>query len=102
MGGNNLHGIDCSGFVQQLYRDIFGRLIPRTTALQVKSGSPVEKSRLCPGDLVFFRPPYKVRHVGIYLGRGEFAHASTSKGVMISNLTEDYWNRCYWTARRYW
>ncbi len=101
MGGNSLRGVDCSGFVQQLYWDIFGRPIPRTTGLQVKSGSPVKKSRLCPGDLVFFKPPYKVRHVGIYLGQGEFAHASTSKGVMISNLAEDYWNRCYWTARRY-
>ncbi|MEJ2040119.1 MAG: NlpC/P60 family protein [Desulfosarcinaceae bacterium] len=101
MGGTGRSGVDCSGFVQRLYRDIFNRSIPRSTALQVKSGRPVDFAHLSPGDLVFFRPPYKIRHVGIYLGKGEFAHASTSKGVMISKLSESYWRDCYWTARRY-
>ena len=101
MGGTDRRGVDCSGFVQRLYRDVFQRSIPRTTATQVKSGRPVERSRLQPGDLVFFKPPEKIRHVGIYLGRGEFAHASTSQGVIISSLSEDYWRRSYWTARRY-
>ena len=101
MGGTSRSGVDCSGFVQQLYRSIFNRSIPRSTALQVQSGQPVALTQLSPGDLVFFLPPYKVRHVGIYLGDGQFAHASTSKGVMISNLSETYWRNCYWTARRY-
>jgi cell wall-associated NlpC family hydrolase len=83
-----------------LYRDIFNRSIPRSTSLQVQSGRPVTLSRLRPGDLVFFKPPRKVRHVGIYLGNGEFAHTSASKGVMISELSETYWRKCYWTARR--
>ena len=101
MGGSSKGGVDCSGFVQRLYRDLFDRTIPRSTALQVQSGRSVKRSRLSPGDLIFFKPPYKVRHVGIYLGNDEFAHASTSKGVMVSHLSETYWRECYWTARRY-
>jgi cell wall-associated NlpC family hydrolase len=101
MGGTSRSGVDCSGFVQQVYRDVFHQSIQRTTALQVRSGRPVESAQLRPGDLVFFKPPDKVRHVGIYLGAGEFAHASASRGVIISSLSEDYWRNCYWTARRY-
>ena len=101
LGGTSRGGVDCSGFVQHLYRAVYHQSIPRSTALQVQSGRPVALKQLSPGDLVFFKPPYKVRHVGIYLGEGQFAHASTSKGVMISNLSETYWRKCYWTARRY-
>jgi len=101
MGGESRRGIDCSGFVQRLYRDIYGRWIPRSTALQVKSGRPVGQHQLRTGDLVFFNVPEKSRHVGIYLGRSEFAHASTSKGVIISSLEDRFWRRAYWTARRY-
>jgi probable lipoprotein NlpC len=101
MGGASRRGIDCSGFVRRLYQDIFGRQIPRSTALQVKSGKSVGSRQLRTGDLVFFNVPDKGRHVGIYLGRSEFAHASTSKGVMISSLEDDFWRGAYWTARRY-
>jgi len=101
MGGGTRKGIDCSGFVQCLYEDIFQQQIPRSTALQVRAGQPINKTQLRPGDLVFFRIPYKGPHVGIYLGRTEFAHASTSKGVMVSSLGDDYWRTSYWTARRY-
>lgn len=101
MGGGNQRGIDCSGFVQRLYHDIFHRQIPRSTALQVKFGRSIGKNQLRAGDLVFFRLPHKGRHVGIYLGQAEFAHTSTSKGVTISSLEDRYWQRHYWTARRY-
>lgn len=101
MGGASRKGIDCSGFVQRMYKDIFQQQIPRSTALQVRTGQPINKKQVRPGDLVFFRIPYKGPHVGIYLGRTEFAHASTSKGVMISSLGDDYWRTSYWTARRY-
>ena len=73
--------------------------LPRNTALQVQEGSPVSREDLAPGDLVFFRRG-GTRHVGIYLGDDEFIHASTSRGVTISNLDEDYYRRYYWTARR--
>jgi cell wall-associated NlpC family hydrolase len=101
MGGASRKGTDCSGFVQRMYRDIFQQQIPRSTSRQVRAGQPINKKELSPGDLVFFRIPYKGPHVGIYLGRSDFAHASTSKGVMISSLREDYWRSSYWTARRY-
>ena len=101
MGGNSRNGIDCSGFVRRLYLDIFNYKIPRSTQLQVQAGRTVQHTQLRSGDLVFFTPPDKKKHVGIYLGHMEFAHASTSKGVMISNLGDRYWMQCYWTARRY-
>lgn len=101
MGGTSRQGVDCSGFVQRLYKDLFDVQLPRTTTLQVRSGQPVAQGRLTPGDLVFFKPPYKRNHVGVYLGDERFAHASTSKGVTISSLSDAYWRQSYWTARRY-
>lgn len=100
MGGTRKSGVDCSGFVQRIFNDLFNISLPRSTALQVRTGIPVSIRHLRPGDLVFFHPPDKVRHVGIYLGRGDFVHASTSKGVTISRLNAAYWRNSYWTARR--
>lgn len=100
MGGTNRSGVDCSGFVQRVYDDLFGIRLPRTTAHQVRRGIDIEDSQLRPGDLVFFLPSRTLRHVGIYLGDGQFAHASKSNGVMISRMDEPYWRRAYWTARR--
>lgn len=101
MGGDSRRGIDCSGFVHRLYQDIFDRQIPRSTALLAQSGRSINKNQLRTGDLVFFKVPSKGRHVGIYLGRSEFAHASTSKGVIVSSLGDRFWRQSYWTARRY-
>ena len=101
LGGTSSSGIDCSGFVQLLYRDYLNRQIPRSTTLQVKSGRPVDKDQLRSGDLVFFKIPDKKQHVGIYLGQADFAHASASRGVTISSLGNPYWQNAYWTARRY-
>ena len=101
MGGASRRGMDCSGFVQRLYQDIFDQWIPRSTVLQVQSGQPIDRRQLRTGDLVFFKVPGKGRHVGIYLGQSEFAHASTSRGVIISSLEDRFWRQAYWTARRY-
>jgi cell wall-associated NlpC family hydrolase len=100
MGGTDHSGIDCSGFVQRIYRDLFGLQLPRTTTDQVQYTNKIQSQTLQPGDLVFFRPSQTVRHVGIYLGEGEFAHASKSKGVMVSRMDDPYWREVYWTARR--
>jgi len=99
-GGTSRNGIDCSGFVMAAYRDLFGVALPRTTDAQAQTGRPVSRTAVQTGDLVFFRPSGKSRHVGIYLGNHEFAHASTSNGVMISRLDEPYWQGAYWTSRR--
>lgn len=98
MGGTDHSGVDCSGFVQRLFRDLFGLQLPRTTADQVQYGQKIQI--LQTGDLVFFRTSRNVRHVGIYLGGGEFAHASKTSGVMVSRMDEQYWRDTYWTARR--
>lgn len=99
-GGESSNGIDCSAFVQMLYRDVLGVAVPRTTTRQSQAGRSVAVREAQTGDLVFFRPDRKQRHVGIYLGDGEFAHASTSQGVMVSDLSESYWQQIYWMTRR--
>jgi len=81
LGGDTKRGIDCSAFVQ-------------------RTGKEISRSRLRPGDLVLFRAGSTGRHVGIYLGNDNFVHASTSSGVMISSLNEDYWKKRYREARR--
>ena len=100
MGGTTRRGVDCSGFVQRLYRDELDVTLPRSTRTQMQQGRRVGADELRPGDLVFFRPDQKTRHVGVYVGDGEFAHASTSAGVTVSPLARDYWQDAYWTARR--
>ncbi len=100
LGGTARNGIDCSAFVMLAYNNLFNIQLPRSTAEQIKAGMQIPKRNLKAGDIVFFLPPGKKRHVGIYLSRGEFAHVSSSKGVTISNLHDSYWRHAYWTARR--
>ena len=100
LGGTNNRGIDCSGFVKAVYKDVFNVDLPRTTRAQVKQGRSIPFKQLRAGDLVFFQPPTYPRHVGIYLGGSEFAHASKSKGVILSKIDPIYWGKYYWTARR--
>ena len=100
MGGTDSKGIDCSGFVKEVYREVFNINLPRTTRMQVKLGRPVAINDLQPGDLVFFKPPTYARHIGIYLNQSEFVHASKNKGVTISRIDAHYWGKYYWTARR--
>jgi cell wall-associated NlpC family hydrolase len=100
LGGTGSRGIDCSGFVKAVYKDVFNVDLPRTTKAQVKRGRPIPFKELQAGDLVFFRPPTYPRHVGIYLGGSEFVHASKNKGVTLSRIDETYWGKYYWTARR--
>ncbi|MBT8371936.1 MAG: C40 family peptidase [Deltaproteobacteria bacterium] len=99
-GGLSKQGVDCSGFVQETFRTKFQIKLPRNTYQQSRNGKPVLRDDLKAGDLVFFRLSYNLRHVGIYLENDRFAHASTSKGVTISNLKNSYWSKRYWKARR--
>lgn len=95
LGGVNRDGIDCSAFVQITYRELFGIDLPRTTQDQFNIGQRISRRSLQTGDLVFFR---NGRHVGIYLENDQFLHASTSRGVKISNMNNQYWSRHYWRA----
>lgn len=99
-GGTTRSGVDCSGFVFRIYSDLLGVELPRTTEQQKDEGRSVLRTSLQAGDLVFFKPDPKTRHVGIMLNSREFAHASGSRGVMISEIDEPYWRSRYWLARR--
>jgi cell wall-associated NlpC family hydrolase len=100
LGGTGSRGIDCSGFVRAVYKNIFNIHLPRTTKAQVKQGRPIPFKDLQAGDLVFFNPPTYPRHVGIFLSASEFVHASKNNGVTLSKIDKIYWGKYYWTARR--
>ena len=100
MGGLSKGGIDCSGFVYATFRSKLGIDIPRSTELQIKAGKKVSRKNLRTGDLVFFKTAEKVRHVGIYLEDNKFLHASTSEGVIISELNNVYWKSKFLLAKR--
>lgn len=99
-GGTDRNGIDCSAFTQILYARALGLDLPRDTKRQSRVGERVSPQALQPGDLVFFRPRGKERHVGVYLSDGDFVHASSSAGVTVSELRDSYWQRSWWQARR--
>ncbi len=95
-GGNSKSGIDCSGFVYAVYKAVYGRELTRQSALMLNNDcTRIKKSQLKEGDLVFFRTDGKQsstpNHVGIYLKENKFIHASTSKGVVVSDLTSSYY-----------
>jgi cell wall-associated NlpC family hydrolase len=99
MGGLSKTGVDCSGFVLLAFRHQFGIELPRSTREQNTLGQDIKRDQLIIGDLVFFRTG-RNNHVGIYLGEEQFLHASTRAGVKISKLSEPYWKRNYWKAKR--
>jgi hypothetical protein len=99
-GGTTAKGFDCSGFTSYVFKKL-GIELPRSSRDQFKIGQKVAKANLRPGDLVFFNTSGKgVSHVGIYIGDNKFAHASTSKGVIITSMDSDYYAKRYLGARR--
>lgn len=92
-GGNDQKGIDCSGFTNVLYKEIYNIQIPRISKDIAENIKRKYTADLKEGDLVFFSfgKTGTVNHVGIYLHNNKFVHASTSKGVIISNLTDPYY-----------
>ncbi|KAA9004648.1 NlpC/P60 family protein [Paenibacillus spiritus] len=99
-GGTSTSGFDCSGFTMYVFNKI-GIDLPHQSGSQYQLGDAVAKSDLRPGDLVFFNTTGRgVSHVGIYVGEGRFAHASSSKGVTISSLGDSYYVNRYVGAKR--
>lgn len=100
-GGAGPGGFDCSGFTMYVLSN-FGISLPHGATPQANYGTAISKSDLIPGDLVFFASSSAwIGHVGIYIGDGEFIHASSGKGaVVISGLGENYYTRMYQCARR--
>ncbi|MCW3121952.1 MAG: glycoside hydrolase [Flavipsychrobacter sp.] len=97
LGGCDISGIDCSGFAQRLYADVYGIDLLRTSVEQFKNCTRIKHTKDAEeGDLIFFKVRgRRISHVGIYLMNDYFVHASTSNGVMISNLNEEYWAKSY-------
>jgi cell wall-associated NlpC family hydrolase len=95
-------GFDCSGFVGYLFRERLGLDLPRTARDISRTGEPVEKSELQPGDLVFFNTLRRAfSHVGIYLGNNQFVHSPRSGyAVRVEDMSEGYWVKRYNGARR--
>lgn len=91
-GGQSTSGVDCSGFVNSLYNQVYQKTIPRTTQEISNQSKSISKNALSEGDIVIFDIEGKKHsHVGVYLQNGHFVHASSSKGVIISNLNSKYY-----------
>ena len=99
-GGLSRDGIDCSGFVHVTFKSKLGLNLPRTSVMQARMGDEVRKDELKVGDLIFFRTGKISSHVGIYLEKNKFLHASQKKGVTISSLDNTYWKSSYWKSVR--
>jgi cell wall-associated NlpC family hydrolase len=102
LGGTDKNGIDCSAFAQSFLTAMYGIGITRTCREQYSESKRIKRSHLKEGDLVFFKTRGKtISHVGVYLRNNKFIHASTSSGIMISDLSDDYFARRYAGAGRY-
>jgi cell wall-associated NlpC family hydrolase len=99
-GGATNKGIDCSAYTGTLVHNVYGIVLPRTARNQYADCIKIDKEELQQGDLVFFNTRGGISHVGMYLGNGYFTHASTSSGVMISNLSETYWSKKFVSGGR--
>lgn len=93
--GSSPSGFDCSGLVMYAFAKV-GVAMPHNAAQQFRLGTPVDRTRLIPGDIVFFN---RLRHNGIYLGDGRFVHATKPGGVKIARLDDD-WFRTRWVGAR--
>lgn len=99
-GGTTKKGIDCSAFVRAMYESVYGIELPRTARAQYSECRRVSTTELQEGDLVFFNTRGGVSHVGIYLRNNKFAHSSSGRGVVISDLFENYYVSHYIGAGR--
>ncbi|WP_080903728.1 C40 family peptidase [Parabacteroides sp. Marseille-P3160] len=101
-GGNSKKGIDCSGFVWVIFKEVYGLSLASSSQGMLSSNCKmIAKTDLQEGDLVFFKTGRRkgrtTNHVGIYLKDGKFVHTSTSNGVVVSSLDDPYYSRT-WVA----
>ncbi|HEX2533242.1 MAG TPA: C40 family peptidase [Chitinophagaceae bacterium] len=90
-GGTSKSGVDCSALTQSLFQSVYGHTLPRTAREQFDASVKISRTELREGDLVFFNTRGGISHVGIYLQNNKFVHASSSEGVTISDLFDEYW-----------
>jgi probable lipoprotein NlpC len=88
-GGNDVGGVDCSGFSCVIEKQIFGVTIPRSTGSQAKVVDSKSISQLKEGDLVFLKlGGSAINHVGVYLQNGYFVHATSNLGIILDNVND--------------
>ena len=96
-GGTTKKGVDCSAFVGHIYKKVYNIQLHRVADDIRKDVVLVSRTELQEGDIVFFtNSKGRVSHVGIYLKNGLFAHASTSRGVVVSRLDDAYWSKHFY------
>lgn len=94
LGGSTKNCIDCSAFTQTVFRDVYNTSLPRTAQEQYDMAEKIETDELKEGDLVFFGSSSRhITHVGVYVINNKFFNASTSSGVTINDLNENYWKQ---------
>lgn len=102
LGGSGKRGVDCSYFTLDVMNAIYHTNLKRTAAEQYEQSEKIDWSDLKEGDLIFFKTDgsRSISHVGIYMTNNKFAHASTSQGVTISDLSEPYWQKRLYSLGR--
>ena len=102
LGGSSKRGVDCSYFTLDVMNAIYNTNLKRTAAEQYTQSEKIDWSDLKEGDLIFFKTDgsRSISHVGIYMTNNKFAHASTSQGVTISDLSEPYWQKRLYSLGR--
>ncbi len=96
-GGTGLNGrcIDCSAFTGVMLKSVWNIDLPRTAHAQYAASQHISRAELKEGDLIFFNTTGGISHVAVYLRNNKFVHASSSNGVMISDLADSYWASRY-------
>jgi cell wall-associated NlpC family hydrolase len=104
-GGTTKKGMDCSGFSKTVYSKFFGIELPHSSVDQFRLSAlrKIDSTQLKPGDLIFFANQKKKRinHVGVYLSGKRFIHASSSQGITVSSLDDDYWRNRFVGSKRH-
>lgn len=101
-GGTTKEGVDCSGLISNAYQYSYNRTVKRTAGEQFDQCRAVSIEDVKEGDLVFFKiKSSSISHVGIYIGNNTFFHASSSQGVILSNLSEEYYQKYLYKVGRW-
>lgn len=99
--GKSKKGVDCSGLASLLYQQVYNKQVSGPAASIYKLCIPLPRKELQEGDLVFFKiESNDITHIGIYLQNNKFVHASTKRGVIISDLDEAYYKKYYYKGGR--
>ncbi len=102
-GGTTRGGMDCSGLVFRVGRDVLGKKLPRSASAIAKYAEKIPDDEIELGDLLFFAEGGGISHVSIYIGEGDFVHSASRgprTGVIVSSISESYWKRTYRYAGR--